>query len=161
MRGHAIGESVADLLNKEPEVLQQFNACKQRPHDATCNRVLAGFLRGQRARVSTSNWMSFVVDGGKLVKLQTLMHGSPEEAKADLTKRYGPQSSDTAFPMENAMGAKWEDHLSAWDTPAVYVGLREDNNPASQNHHLVLVVESREEQAREREQIKPPNADEY
>jgi hypothetical protein len=51
--------------------------------------------------------------------------------------------------MQNAMGAKWEDHLCVWDAPALYVSLHEDNNPASQNHHFALVMESRTEHDRE------------
>ena len=160
-KGHFIGESVEDLLSKEPEIQQKLNGCQQQTHEPTCSHLLAAVTRGQRARLSNSNWTSFVVDGGKLVKLQTLLHGSPDAAKDDVSKRYGPQTSETAFPMQNAMGAKWEDHLSVWETAAVYVGLREDNNPASQNHHLVLVVESQQEHAREREQLHPPTAEKY
>ena len=161
MKGHFIGESVAQLLSKEPEVQQQVNACQQHAHQAACEQLLGGVNRGQRARISTSNWTSFVIDGDKLVKLQTLVHGSSDVAKADLSAKFGAQSSETAFPMQNAMGARWADHLSVWDTPAVYAGLREDNNPASQNHHLVLVVESREEHAHEREEMNPPSASKY
>ena len=53
------------------------------------------------------------------MKLTTLVN-EVSDAKADLTKKFGPRSSETAFPMQNAMGASWEDHLSVWDTPAVY-----------------------------------------
>jgi len=110
---------------------------------------LAAVKEGQRAEASTSNWMNFVVDGGKLVKLTTLANGTLDAVKADLTRKFGPQFTETAFPMKNAIGGSWEDHLYIWDTPTLYVGLHEDNNPASQNHHLVLVVESRAEHARE------------
>ncbi len=147
IKSHFIGESIAELLNKEPEVQQEVNVCEQQPRKPICDRLLAAVKRGQRAEVSTSSWMSFVLDGGKLVKLTTLVN-EVSDAKADLTKQFGPPFSDTAFPMHNAIGASWEDHLSVWDTPAVYVALREDNNPASQNHHFVLVVESRSEHAR-------------
>lgn len=162
VHGHAIGESVAELLSKEPEVQQQVNACRQHPHAGTCDRLMAGITRGQRAQVSTSNWSTFVVDGGKLVKLQTLLHGTAEAAKNDLTQKFGLPSSETPFPMQNAMGTKWEDHLFVWDTPVVYVGLHEDNNPASQNHHLVLVVESRAEHDLEHaDEMSPPSAGKY
>jgi hypothetical protein len=148
IKGHFIGESIAELLSKEPEAQQKVNVCEQHPGNPTCDRLLAAVKSGQRAEVSTSSWMNFVLDGGKLVKLTTLVNEG-SDAKADLTKKFGPRSSETAFPMQNALGASWEDHLSVWETPAVYVTLREDNNPASQNHHFVLVVESRAEHARE------------
>lgn len=149
INGHFIGESLAELLSKEPEVQQQFTVCEQHPSKPACDGLLAAGKHGKRAEVSTSNWMSFVVDGGKLVKLTTLVMGGADAVKADLTKKFGPRTSETTFPMQNAMGATWEDHLSVWDTAAVYVGLHEDNNPASQNHHFVLVVESRVEHARD------------
>jgi hypothetical protein len=149
IKGHYIGESIAELLNKEPEVQQEVNACEQHPGKLTCDRLLAAVKRSQRAEVSTSSWMSFVLDGGKLVKLTTLVNGVSDAVKADLTGKIGLQSSETAFRMQNAIGARWEDHLSVWDTPSVYVGLHEDNNPASQNHHFVLVIESQSEHARE------------
>lgn len=149
IKGHVIGESIAELLNKEPEVRQKVMVCEQHPHQPTCDGLLAAVRLGQRSEVSTSNWMSFVLEGGKLAKLTTLVNGMADEVKADLTRKFGPQSSETSFPMQNAMGTKWEDHLSVWDMPAVYVGLHEDNNPASQNHHFVLVIESRAEHALE------------
>lgn len=149
INGHFIGESTAELLSKEPEVQQELTACEQHSAKLNCAALLAAVKDGQRAEFSNSSWTSFVLDGGKLVKLRTLVHGTTDAAKADLTKKFGPRSSETAFPMRNTMGAGWEDRLSVWDTPAFHVSLREDNNPASQNHHLVLVVESRGELARE------------
>ena len=148
IEGHFIGESVADLLNKEPAAQQEVNLCES-ARKPNCDRLLAAVTKGLRAEFSTPNWTHFVLDGGKLVKMTILVNGTADAARADLTRKFGSQSSEAAFPMRNAMGAGWEDHLSVWDTPTVYVGLREDNNPASQNHHLVLVVESRAEHQRE------------
>jgi hypothetical protein len=142
IKGHFMGESVAELLNKEPEVKQKVTVCEQHSDTRTCERLLAAVERGQRAEVSNSRWMSFVLDGGKLVKLTTLVDDPLDVVEANLTEKLGHRFNETAFPMQNAMGARWEDHMYLWDTPAVHVGLHEDNNPASQNHHLVLVVES-------------------
>ncbi len=149
IQGHFIGESVAELLNKEPVAQQEVNLCEQNARKPNCDRLLAAVKKGSRAEFSTPNWTRFVLDGGKLVKMTALVNGTADTAKADLTRKFGSQSSEAAFPMRNAMGAGWEDHLSVWDTPTVYLGLREDNNPASQNHHLVLVIESRAEHERE------------
>lgn len=71
------------------------------------------------------------------------------DAVRDLTKKFGRRPTETAFTMQNALGASWEDHLSVWNTPAVCGILHEDNNPASQNHRYALVVESRTEYERE------------
>jgi hypothetical protein len=71
------------------------------------------------------------------------------DAVSDLTKKFGPRSSEAAFRMQNTLGTSWQDRLFVWDTPAVCATLHEDNNPASQNHHYVLVVESRAEYDRE------------
>ena len=151
IKGHFIGESIGEFLSKEPEVQQEVNVCEQHPGKPACERLLAAVKRGQRAEVSTSswtsNWTNFVLDGGKLVKLTTLVKSS--DAETDLTRKFGPRSTEIAFPMQNAIGASWKDHLSVWKTPAVYASLHEDNNPASRNHHFVLVVESRAEHAGE------------
>jgi hypothetical protein len=149
IKGHFIGESVMELLSKEPEVQQRVSICERNPNKTDCDWLLAAVKSGERATVSTSNWMDFVLDGGTLVKLQTLAHGEFGEINADLTKKFGSRSSETAFPMRNAIGQQWEDRLYVWDTPTLYVALREDNNPASQNHHWILVVESRAEHDRE------------
>jgi hypothetical protein len=150
IKGHFMGESIGELLSKEPDVRQKFVACEQKRADnLPCKGLLAAVRQGQRASVSTSSWTTFVLDGGELVKMTTLVNGASDAVTADLTNKFGPPTSETAFPMRNAMGTNWVDHLSVWETPVVYVGLHEDNNPASQNHHLVLVVESRAELARE------------
>lgn len=154
IKGHFIGESISELLTREPDVQQQVTACEQRRSKPICEGLLAAVKRGERAEFSNSRWTSFVVDGGKLVKIRTLLDGTADAAKADLTIKFGTRSSETAFPMQNAMGTGWEDRLSVWDTPAFYVSLREDNNPASQNHHLVLVVESRSEHDRDVDHLK-------
>ena len=148
IKGHFIGESIAELLSKEPKVQQQVKSCEQRPTKPTCDLVLAAVEHRGRAGVANSSWMNFVVDGGHLVKLTTLVNEN-SDAVSDLTKKFGPRSSETTFPMRNALGTTWKDHLSVWDTPTVYATLREDNNPASQNHHYVLSVESRAEHDRE------------
>ena len=147
--GHFIGESAAEFLGREPEAQQQVTVCEQRPREPPCDRLLDAVKRGQRAEVSTSGRMNFVLDDGKLVKLTTLVTEDSDLVIADLTTKFGPRSSEMTFPMQNTMGATWKDHLSVWHTPAVYVRLHEDNNPASQNHHLVLVVESQVEHTRE------------
>ena len=64
IKGHFIGESIAEILNKEPEVQQKVNVCEQHPRKPTCDRLLAAVKRGQRAEVSTSSWMNFVLDEG-------------------------------------------------------------------------------------------------
>ena len=148
IKGHFIGESIAELLSKEPKVQQQVKLCEQNPKKTTCDRLLAAVERRGRVEVANSSWMNFVLDGGHLVKLMTLVNEN-SAAVSDLTRKFGPRSSETAFPMRNALGNTWEDHLSVWDMPNAYATLREDNNPASQNHHYVLIVESRAEHDRE------------
>lgn len=148
IKGHFIGESIAELLSKEPKVQQQVKLCQQNRIKATCNRLLAAVERRGRGEIANASWTNFVLDAGQLVKLTTLVN-EHSDAVSDLTKKFGPRSSQTAFPMQNALGATWEDRLSVWDTPTVYATLREDNNPASQNHHYVLTVESRAEHDRE------------
>jgi hypothetical protein len=148
VKGHFIGESVAELLSREPKVQQQVKVCEQDPIKPTCDRLLAAVGHGERAEIANSSWTNFVLDGGQLVKLMTLVD-EHSDAVSDLTKKLGRRPTETAFTMQNALGTSWKDHLSVWDTPAVCAILHEDNNPASQNHHYVLVVESRAECERE------------
>jgi hypothetical protein len=149
IKGHFIGESVAELVREEPELQQQINTCDQHYAKSACDRLLSAVRHGQRAEFSNLSRTTFVADGGRLVKLTTLLDGTPDAVKADLMRKVGPISSETVFPMKNAMGAKWEDHLCIWDTAFVHVSLLEDNNPASENHHFVLTVESRAEHSSE------------
>ena len=148
IKGHFIGESTAELLNREPKVQQEVNLCEKNPLKPTCDHLLAAVEHGERAEVTNSTWTNFVLDSGRLVKLMTLL-SEDSDAVSDLTKKFGPRSSEAALWMQNALGTRWEDHLFVWDTPAVCATLHEDNNPASQNHHYVLVVESRAEYDRE------------
>jgi hypothetical protein len=147
--GHFIGESVAEFLRIEPEVQQEVNVCEQHPSKTICDRLLVAVKRGQRTDVSTSSSVNFVLDGGKVVKARMFVNDLSDAVKTDLTEKFGPRSSETAFPMLNAMGASWEDHIYVWDTPTAYAALHEDNNPTLQSHHFVLVVESPAEHARE------------
>ncbi len=144
IKGHFIGESIAELLSREPKVQQDVKVCEQNPRKTTCDRLLAAVEQGERAEVANSTWTNFVLDGGQLVKLMTLVNEN-SDAVSDLTKKFGRRSSEAAFWMQNALGTRWEDHLFVWDTPIVCAILHEDNNPASQNHHYVLVIESRAE----------------
>jgi hypothetical protein len=148
IKGHFIGESIAELLSREPKVQQEVKLCKEDPLKATCDRLLAAVEHGERTEVANSTWTNFVLDSGRLVKLMTLV-SEESDAVSDLTKKFGPRSSEAAFRMQNTLGTSWEDRLFVWDTPAVCATLHEDNNPASQNHHYVLVVESRAEYDRE------------
>jgi hypothetical protein len=145
--GHFIGESISDFLHAEPDAQQELDVCRQRPERQrrTCAQLIAAADRGQRAEVSDSESVNFVVDGGKLVKLTMLVDGDFGAVAADLTKRFGARSSDTMVPSQNEAGTKWQDRLDVWDTPSVYVTLFQDNNPALQDRRPVLVAESHAE----------------
>jgi hypothetical protein len=139
--GHFLGESIAEFLSKEPDAQEEVNVCRAHRERSTCSQLLAALDLGKRAELSTSNSRDFILDGGRLVKLTVLVDESYEAVTADITKNFGPRSSETALPNKNAIEAKWENHLSVWETPNIHVTLFEDNNPKLQDHHLVLVFE--------------------
>ncbi|MGH9692217.1 MAG: hypothetical protein ACRD4C_14260 [Candidatus Acidiferrales bacterium] len=143
--GHFIGETTADFLRIEPDAQQEVDVCRQRPARRTCDRLIAAIDRGQRAEVSNSASVNFVVDGGRLVKLTMLVDGDFDDVAADLTKKFGARSSEINLPSQNEMGAKWQNHLVVWDTPNVYVTLYKDNNPSLQDQRAVLIAESQAE----------------
>jgi len=143
IRGHFIGETIAAFLRMEPEAQQEAEVSRQHSNQPSCARLLAALDHGQRAEISTSNSINFVLDGGKLVKLTMLVDDAPDAIRVDLTKKFGLQPRETTIPGQNYLGAKWENRSFAWDTPDAYVTLYEDNNPSIQDRRPVLVVESR------------------
>jgi hypothetical protein len=150
-QGHFIGESIGEFLRIEPEARRVVDDCQQHNVQPMCKSLQAALKQGQRAEISTSEAAVFVLDGGRVVKLTVLVKDGLYGAMADdLRSQLGPRTSETVFPIENALGAKWENHLSVWDTRDLYVTLKENNNPTSRERHVVLVVESQAEHARER-----------
>lgn len=156
IRGHYIGESTVRFLHLESEAREEVEVCRQHPTLPICDRLLAAIERGQRAEISTSvpldldhpdapkDTINFVLDGKKLVKITMLVNDV-----ADVTRIFGPSSSESVIPSQNASGEKWENHLAVWETPDAHVTLFQDNSPSLQDRRPVLVVESRAEQARE------------
>jgi len=149
LRGHYIGEGVSELLSKEPELQKRLDVCNRDPKGTDCGLLLGAVKKGSRATISTSDWIDFVLENGRIVKLQALVHRELGQINAALTQQFGPRTSMAAFPMHNALGQNWVDHFYVWDGATVFVRLREDNNPASQNHHFVLTIESRAEHEQE------------
>jgi hypothetical protein len=141
--GHSIGETTAAFLTLEPEAQQQADTCRQHPDEAICARLLAALDDGQRAEISTSSPTAFTFDQGKLVRLTMSLDGAANAATAELSKQFGPQQRKTTISAQNIQGAKWENHLFAWETPDARVTLYEDNDPSLQGRRLLLVVESR------------------
>jgi hypothetical protein len=155
VRGHVIGESTTDFLRLEPELAQEASVCRQGSSghpdgDANesasapdCAGLLAAFDRGQRAEISNSSAMEFVLDGGKLVRLTAFVDGAATAAAAEFAKQFGSPSRETAIPSRDNMGAKWKNHLFVWDTADASVTLYEDNDPSLQDRRPLLILESR------------------
>jgi len=160
IRRHYIGESAGRLLRLEPDAREEVEVCRQHS-GSTCDRLLAGVDGGERTEISTlapldlyhpdaaKETMDFVLDGKKLVKITMVLNAASEAIQI-----FGHQSSETLTASGNSSGAKWENHLSVWDRPDVYVSLFEDNNPSLKDRRPVLIVESRDEHARELESEK-------
>jgi hypothetical protein len=143
IRGHSIGETIATFLSVEPEVQQEADVCRQHLDQTDCARLLAALDGGQRTEISTSGPTTFILDGGKLVRLTMLVDGVADAVTADLTQKFGSQSRKTTILGQNIYGAKWENYLFAWDTPDAYVTLYEDNDPLLRDRRPLLMVESR------------------
>jgi hypothetical protein len=164
IRRHYIGESFGRFLRLEADAREEVEVCRQHS-GSTCDRLLAGVDGGERTEISTlapldldhpdaaKETMDFVLDGKKLVKITMVLN-----AAAEAKQMFGRQSSETVIPSGTSAGAKWENHLSVWDRPDVYVSLFEDNNPSLKDRRPVLIVESREEHARELESEKGTKA---
>jgi hypothetical protein len=144
-KGHLIGEAVADFLRMEPEARQEVNVCRQRPSRKSCDRLIAALNEGGRAELSTTDSVNFVLDGGKLVKLTTLVDKPMDAAVSDLTQKFGPQTRVTLLPSGDGAGARWNNRLDVWDAPGAYITLYQDNNPSMRDHRLLLMAESHAE----------------
>lgn len=166
VRRHYIGESAGRFLRLEADAREEVEVCRHH-NGSLCDRLLAAVDDGERTEISTLamlDWehpdapketMDFVLDGKKLVKITMVVNAASEAIHL-----FGRQSSEMVTPSENRSGAKWENHLSVWERPDVYVSLFEDNNPSLQDRRPVLIVESRPEHARELESEKRTKAPE-
>lgn len=145
IKGHFIGESIPDFLSKEPEAQQEADVCREHKTRASCESLLGALNRGQRAEVSTSASMDFVLDAGRLVKMTVLVSDNADTATDTLTHTFGVAANSTSVSSHNSSGASWKNRLFVWDTTGAYATLYEDNNPALQDHQPLLVVESKSE----------------
>jgi hypothetical protein len=73
-----------------------------------------------------------------------LANAPPEELKS-----LGRPTSEKSIPAHDTSGAKWENHLTIWDIPTLYVSLYLDNNPSLQDHRFTLTIEAPTEHTRE------------
>jgi hypothetical protein len=156
IRGHYIGEPVKRFFRLDLEARGEMEVCRQNPNRPACGRLLDAIEYGKRADISTTvpadpnnpegdrETTNFILDGGKLVKISMLANAPPEELKS-----LGRPTSEKSIPAHDDSGAKWENHLTIWDTPTLYVSLYLDNNPAIQDHRLTLTIEAPTEHARE------------
>ena len=166
IRRHYIGESAGRFLRLEADARDEVDVCRHH-NGSLCDRLLAAVDDGERTEISTLamlDWahpdapketMDFVLDGKKLVKITMVVNAASEAMQL-----FGHPSSEIVTPSENRSGAKWENHLSLWERPDIYVSLFEDNNPSLQDRRPVLIVESRAEHARELESEKRTKAPE-
>jgi hypothetical protein len=156
IRGHFIGEPVKRFFRLDLEARAEMNVCNQNPNRPACGRLLDAIEYGKRADISTTvpvdpdqpegdrETTNFVLDGGKLVKISMLANAAPE-----VLKSLGRPTSEKSLPAHDTSGAKWENHLTIWDTRTLYVSLYLDNNPSLQDHRLSLTIEDPTEHARE------------
>jgi hypothetical protein len=156
IRGHYIGEPVKRFFRLDFEARGEMEVCRQNPNRPACGRLLDAIEYGKRADISTTvpanpdnpegdrETTNFILDGGKLVKISMLANAPPEELKS-----LGRPTSEKSIPAHDTSGAKWENHLTIWETPTLYVSLYLDNNPAIQDHRLTLTIEAPTELTRE------------
>ncbi len=140
--GHVIGETAGSFLRREPEARQKADACRQHPDRVSCASFLAALDYGQRAEISMSRHVSFVLDKGKLSGLTMPVGGGRHAAIAGLRKKFGAHPRKTAIASQNIAGAKWENYLLVWETQDFSVTLYLDNDPALHDRRPLLMVES-------------------
>jgi len=169
IRGHYIGEPVKHFFRLDFEARGEMEVCRQNPNRPACGRLLDAIEYGKRADISTTvpanpdnpegdrETTNFILDGGKLVKISMLANAPPEELKS-----LGRSTSEKSIPAHDTSGAKWENHLTIWDNPTLYVSLYLDNNPSLQDHRFTLTIEAPTEHTRENpeaaESSKPSSA---
>ena len=163
IRSHYIGEPVKHFFRLDFEARGEMEVCRQNPNRPACGRLLDAIEYGKRADISTTvpanpdnpegdrETTNFILDGGKLVKISMLANAPPDELKS-----LGRPTSEKSIPAHDTSGAKWENHLTIWDTPTLYVSLYLDNNPSLQDHRFTLTIEAPTEHTRENPE--PPAA---
>jgi hypothetical protein len=163
IRGHFIGEPVKRFFRLDFEARGEMEVCHQNPNRPACGRLLDAIEYGKRAEVSTTvaadldhpegdrDTTNFVLDGGKLVKISMLVNDAPEELKS-----LGRPSTEKSIPAQNSSGAKWENHLTIWQSPDLYVELYQDNNPSLTDHRFLLTIETPAEHTRDNPEAESP-----
>jgi hypothetical protein len=165
IRGHYIGEPVKRFFRLDFEARAEMNVCNQNPNRPACGRLLDAIEYGKRADISTTvpadpdnpegarETTNFVLDGGKLVKISMLVNEPPEELKS-----LGHPTSEKSIPTQSSSGAKWENHLTIWQSPDLYVELLQDNNPSLTDHRLLLTIEAPAEHTRDNPASESPKS---
>ena len=153
---HFIGEPIKRFFRLEREARGEVEVCHENPNRPACGRLLDAVEDNKRAEISTSapldtdhpegdrETTDWVLDGGKLVKISMLVNDAPEALKT-----LGRPTSEKSIPSQNATGAKWENHVTIWQSPDLYVALYLDNNPRLTDHRLSLTIETPAEHTRE------------
>jgi hypothetical protein len=165
IHGHSISEPVRRFLRLEIEARDEVEVCHQNPNRPACGRLLDAIEYNKRTEVSTTapadldhpegarDTTNFVLDGGKLVKISMLVDEPPEELKS-----LGHPTSEKSIPTQSPSGAKWENHLTIWQSPDLYVELYQDNNPTLTDHRLSLIIEAPAEHTRDNPDAASPAA---
>lgn len=151
IKGHGIGETFADFIGKEPEKAKDLAICQQ-PYPYlkgvySCQALLDA-QAGKTASLDARG-ASFFFRDSKIAVITLLVEGDFDSAKEEAKKKFGDPTSVETIPVHNGFGAQWTERLAIWDTPALYVLLTEDNNPAHSDRRSLLDVHSRAEHDRE------------
>lgn len=139
IKGHSIGETLADFFQKEPAAAKKADQCRSRGREKIVMGVWSTCAEMQGGKISTDSGTFYFLDGD-LARLEVHAGGGYPILLAEMTKRFGKAAHETVLPWQNAFGAKWEDRMSEWDGPEFYAELSEDNNPAGPGGGLVCTV---------------------
>ena len=104
----------------------------------------------------TSETPIWIFSGGKLVQLSvSLSDASFSTVEAGLSKRIGVSPIHTEPPLQNVLGARWNDSDSIWLSSELFANLHESNNPASPSLKLMVQTRALYDQALRKRALAP------
>lgn len=154
MKGHSLGETIADFQGKEPKA-----ETRKYDHDGTTlitpssNRVAFDFGKELKSRLPSSD---AAFENGKLVFIQVWINTNPaypefmlfEDAELQLITKFGRTTSSVDDVKQNGFGAIFHHRSDKWDKDAFYATIYEVDQHTSVVTFMTHAEHERDEKSR-------------
>jgi len=136
IKGHVMGETVAEFIAIEPALKKQLDECSPIPVDPDSCIAWGDASDG----IHQPLWR---FKKGILVTLSMTIRGAIyPNVRDDLTKKFGFKPLEATLKQQNVYGARWNKTSSDWNGTKVSGLLENDENPSDPTLTFLLVLNS-------------------